>query len=413
MQSALEQTAVGGYEITLPALHEAQKVVASSNSRFIVLSAGRRWGKTKLGVWLCLKYAWQGKRAWWIAPSYSMTNEAWADLRSIGIEYGVQVKEAERTIITATGGSVQVRSADDPMKLRGAGLDFVVLDECAFMKPQTWSEVIRPALTEKKGSALFISTPKGYNWFEKIYSEANQLENWERFTYPTISNPIIDPEELEHAKKEIGSFLFSQEYEAQFIEATGGLFKADWFKFYSVEQFGKKIKYRLSKDRTVKLKDCRRVATVDLATSTKQTADFTVVTSVAITPNNEMIVLDVDQQRLEAPDIIPLLERKVEQYDLQYIGVEKAGYQLAFIQMAKRQGLNIRELRADRDKVSRAYPLVAKMESGDIYFPKNAMWLGNVQTELLRFPEAEHDDIVDSLAYAVLEMKRRKTLKAW
>lgn len=413
MQSALEQTAVGGYEITLPALHEAQKVVASSNSRFIVLSAGRRWGKTKLGVWLCLKYAWQGKRAWWIAPSYSMTNEAWADLRSIGIEYGVQVKEAERTIITATGGSVQVRSADDPMKLRGAGLDFVVLDECAFMKPQTWSEVIRPALTEKKGSALFISTPKGYNWFEKIYSEANQLENWERFTYPTISNPIIDPEELEHAKKEIGSFLYSQEYEAQFIEATGGLFKADWFKFYSVEQFGKKIKYRLSKDRTVKLKDCRRVATVDLATSTKQTADFTVVTSVAITPNNEMIVLDVDQQRLEAPDIIPLLERKVEQYDLQYIGVEKAGYQLAFIQMAKRQGLNIRELRADRDKVSRAYPLVAKMESGDIYFPKNAMWLGNVQTELLRFPEAEHDDIVDSLAYAVLEMKRRKTLKAW
>lgn len=413
MQSALEQTAVGGYEITLPALHEAQKVVASSDSRFIVLSAGRRWGKTKLGVWLCLKYAWQGKRAWWIAPSYSMTNEAWADLRSIGIEYGVQVKEAERTIITATGGSVQVRSADDPMKLRGAGLDFVVLDECAFMKPQTWSEVIRPALTEKKGSALFISTPKGYNWFEKIYSEANQLENWERFTYPTISNPIIDSEELEFAKKEIGSFLYSQEYEAQFIEATGGLFKADWFKFYSVEQFGKKVKYRLSKDRTVKLKDCRRVATVDLATSTKQTADYTVITSVAITPNNELIILDIDQQRLEAPDIIPLLEQKVEQYDLQYIGIEKAGYQLAFIQMAKRQGLNIRELKADRDKVSRAYPLVAKMESGDIYFPKNAMWISNVQSELLRFPEAEHDDIVDSLAYAVLETKRRKTLKAW
>jgi predicted phage terminase large subunit-like protein len=81
--------------------------------------------------------------------------------------------------------------------------------------------------------------------------------------------------------------------------------------------------------------------------------------------------------------------------------------------MAKRQGLNIRELKADRDKVSRAYPLVAKMESGDIYFPKNAMWISNVQSELLRFPEAEHDDIVDSLAYAVLETKRRKTLKAW
>ena len=122
------------------------------------------------------------------------------------------------------------------MKLRGAGLDFVVLDECAFMKPQTWAEVIRPALTEKKGSALFISTPKGYNFFEKLYSEANLLDDWVRFTYPTHTNPIIDHKELESAKQEIGSFLFAQEYEAQFIEATGGLFKADWFEHYSIEE---------------------------------------------------------------------------------------------------------------------------------------------------------------------------------
>ena len=207
MQSSLDANVSSGLDIELPPLHKAQREVVENMKRFTVLSAGRRWGKTKLGVWLCLKYAWEGKRAWWIAPSYSMTNEAWADLRSIGIEYGVKVKEAERTIITTTGGSVQVRSADDPMKLRGAGLDFVVLDECAFMKPQTWAEVIRPALTEKKGSALFISTPKGYNFFEKLYSEANLLDDWVRFTYPTYTNPIIDPKELESAKQEIGSFF--------------------------------------------------------------------------------------------------------------------------------------------------------------------------------------------------------------
>lgn len=419
MQSSLDSDVLSGLDIQLPPLHSAQMEVVKNMKRFTVLSAGRRWGKTKLGVWLCLKYAWEGKRAWWIAPSYSMTNEAWADLRSIGIEYGIRVKEAERTIVTATGGSVQVRSADDPMKLRGAGLDFVVLDECAFMKPQTWAEVIRPALTEKKGSAFFISTPKGYNFFEKLYSEANMLDDWVRFTYPTITNPIIDPAELEMAKQEIGSFLYAQEYEAQFIEASGGLFKADWFDHYKIqERIGideeknehTEIIYKY-KDKECRLEDCRRYATVDLATSTKQSADFTVITSVAITPEGKILILDIDRRRLEAPDLLPLLQRKVEQFDLAYVGIERAGYQLAFIQMAKREGLVVKSLKADRDKVSRAYPLIARMEAGDIFFPKNSTWFADVQTELLRFPEAEHDDIVDSLAYAVIESKVRKSIK--
>lgn len=419
MQSALDNDVLSGLDIQLPPLHSAQMEVVKNMKRFTVLSAGRRWGKTKLGVWLCLKYAWEGKRAWWIAPSYSMTNEAWADLRSIGIEYGIKVKEAERTIVTATGGSVQVRSADDPMKLRGAGLDFVVLDECAFMKPQTWAEVIRPALTEKKGSAFFISTPKGYNFFEKLYAEANMLDDWVRFTYPTITNPIIDPAELEMAKQEIGSFLYAQEYEAQFIEASGGLFKADWFDHYKIEERigideekneNTEIIYKY-KDKECRLEDCRRYATVDLATSTKQSADFTVITSVAITPEGKILILDIDRRRLEAPDLLPLLQRKVEQFDLAYVGIERAGYQLAFIQMAKREGLVVKSLKADRDKVSRAYPLIARMEAGDIFFPKNSTWFADVQTELLRFPEAEHDDIVDSLAYAVIESKVRKSIK--
>jgi len=419
MQSSLDSDVLSGLDIQLPPLHSAQMEVVKNMKRFTVLSAGRRWGKTKLGVWLCLKYAWEGKRAWWIAPSYSMTNEAWADLRSIGIEYGIRVKEAERTIVTATGGSVQVRSADDPMKLRGAGLDFVVLDECAFMKPQTWAEVIRPALTEKKGSAFFISTPKGYNFFEKLYSEANILDDWVRFTYPTITNPIIDPAELEMAKQEIGSFLYAQEYEAQFIEASGGLFKADWFDHYKIEERigideekneNREIIYKY-KDKECRLEDCRRYATVDLATSTKQSADFTVITSVAITPEGKILILDIDRRRLEAPDLLPLLQRKVEQFDLAYVGIERAGYQLAFIQMAKREGLVVKSLKADRDKVSRAYPLIARMEAGDIFFPKNSTWFADVQTELLRFPEAEHDDIVDSLAYAAIESKVRKSIK--
>ena len=210
------------YKVKLPQLHEGQTDVAMSNARFKVLAAGRRWGKTRLGVWLCLEQAWKGGRSWWIAPTYSMALEGWKDLRNIGIEHGTIIKESEKTIITPLGGMVSIKSADNPDRLRGAGLDFVVLDECAFMKENTWAEVVRPTLTERQGGALFISTPKGYNWFEKLYHEAENREDWARWQIPTSSNPYVPKSELEIAKKEIGSYLYSQEYLAEFVELTGG-----------------------------------------------------------------------------------------------------------------------------------------------------------------------------------------------
>ena len=125
-----------------------------------------------------------------------------------------------------------VRTADNPDRLRGAGLDFIVLDECAYIKEETWKEVLRPTLTERQGGALFISTPRGYNWFSRIFDEAENQDDWERWQKPTNTNPLVPLDELDIAKKEIGSFLYSQEYEAQFIEQTGGLFKPEWFKYY-------------------------------------------------------------------------------------------------------------------------------------------------------------------------------------
>ena len=118
------------YKVTLPQLHAGQKQVAESNARFKVLSAGRRWGKTRLGVWLCLEKAWKGGRAWWIAPTYAMALEGWKDLRNIGIEYGTIIKESEKTVIMPTGGSVSIRSADNPDRLRGARRTDLFINEC-------------------------------------------------------------------------------------------------------------------------------------------------------------------------------------------------------------------------------------------------------------------------------------------
>jgi predicted phage terminase large subunit-like protein len=406
------------YNVTLPNLHKGQRQVAESNARFKVLSAGRRWGKTRLGVWLCLEKAWQGGRAWWVAPTYAMALEGWKDLRNIGIEHGTVIKESEKTIITPTGGMVSIRSADNPDRLRGAGLDFVVLDECAFMKENTWAEVIRPTLTERQGGALFISTPKGFNWFEKIYHDSENYDDWERWQLPTKTNPYVPLEELDIAKREIGSYLYSQEYLAEFVELTGGMFQTNWFKRFKTKEvtelndndYYETNEYYITENETVRKDAVSRYATVDLATSTKEQADYTVVTIAGITPKNNILIFEIYRKRLEAPDIIPVLKNFLQEYNLDYIGIEKAGYQLALIQIARREGLPIRELKADRDKISRAMPLSARMEQGQVYFQENALWFDELEREMLQFPEGEHDDQVDSLAYAILESQR---LKKW
>ena len=422
METELSNSNIKQYKVTLPQLHEGQLEVAYSNARFKVLSAGRRWGKTRLGVWLCLEQAWRGKRSWWIAPTYSMALEGWKDLRNIGVEYGTVVKEGEKSIITPTGGMVSIKSADNPDRLRGAGLDFVVLDECAFMKENVWGEVVRPTLTERRGGALFISTPKGYNWFEKLFNNAQDLDDWERWQLPTTTNPFVPLDELQVARKEIGSFLYSQEYEAQFIEQAGGLFDPSWFKYYTqnnrniyneygYEENEKYIRYNNSE---VSVNDLRILTSVDLATSTKESADYTVITTIGVSKDQTVFVLDVIRARLEAPEVLKTLQQTYNKWTPEIIGIERAGYQLAFIQMARSQtNLPIRELRADKDKYSRALPLSAKMEQGKVFFDKQSVWYLDLEREMLQFPAGEHDDQVDSLAYCILQLARRNRFEAY
>lgn len=416
----MEQT-TSKLKIKLPSLHKGQIDVAKSNARFKVLSAGRRWGKTRLGVWLCLATAMRGGRAWWVAPTYAMALEGWKDLRVIGARYGMIVKESEKTLITQTGGMVSVRSADNPDRLRGAGLDFIVLDECAFMKEQTWKEVLRPTLTERQGGALFISTPKGYNWFQRLYEDAENLDDWETWQLPTTTNPFVPISELEIAKKEIGSFLYSQEYEAQFVEATGGIIKPQWFAHYKriiKQEYDQKgyqinVEYYQLGERLLKADDLSIFTTVDLATSTNENADYTVIMTCGKTEEDDLLVLDVVRQRIEAPDIVPALQNNLQNYQPAFIAIERAGFQLSLIQIAMRSGLPVRELKADKDKVSRALPLSARMEAGKVWFDRQSMWYSNLERELLQFPAGEHDDQVDALAYAVLQSVRQGKYKAY
>lgn len=168
-----------------------------------------------------------GGRAWWVAPSYKMAAVGWRIIHELGAQVDAGISKVNRMITLPTGGTVQVRSADDPDSLRGEGLDFVVLDECGFMKEDAWTHALRPALSDRQGSAMFISTPKGRNFFWRLYQNGLDEHDaeWASWHFPTSDNPYILDAEIEAAKGGLPERIFRQEYLAEFLEDAGGVFR--------------------------------------------------------------------------------------------------------------------------------------------------------------------------------------------
>lgn len=214
--------------LTMPTLHRGQRAIAASTARFRVLACGRRWGKTRLGALLCVRTALERGRAWWVAPSYKMAAVGWRLIRQLAQQIpGAEIRQGDQLATMPGGGSVQVRSADDPQALRGEGLDFVVLDECAFIAEATWTEALRPALSDRHGGALFISTPKGRNWFWRLWQSGSQAGDgeWQAWCFATSDNPYIDAGEIAAARQTLPERVFRQEYLAEFIDDAGGVFR--------------------------------------------------------------------------------------------------------------------------------------------------------------------------------------------
>lgn len=218
-------------EVTLPPLHEAQLAIDEHPARFKVVNCGRRFGKTALGVRAAIRVAVDGGFAWWVAPTYPIAGIGWDVLKHYARQFPdgmCSVKEADRLVTFPGGGAVQVKSADNPDSLRGRGLDYVVLDEAAYIPERAWTEALRPALSDRKGGALFISTPSGRNWFYRLYMrgmDGGLWGEWASFCFPTSANPYIDALEIEAARLELPAEVFAQEYEAAFTDDAGMVFR--------------------------------------------------------------------------------------------------------------------------------------------------------------------------------------------
>jgi len=209
-------------------LRPAQGEVFSAKNRFRVLVAGRRFGKSYLSCIELFTKALErpGETFFYCAPTYRMAKDiAWKTLKKIIPKAYIRSKnETDLRLDLVNDSTIELKGTENAMALRGRSLAGVVLDEAAFMDAEVWFEVIRPALADKQGWALFISTPDGTaSWFYDLwcYCEDDPTTEWRRWCYTTIEGGNVPADEVEAARAQLDPRTFRQEFEASFENLTG------------------------------------------------------------------------------------------------------------------------------------------------------------------------------------------------
>jgi len=206
-------------------------------ARFFVMVCGRRFGKTTSSAMEATYYASQpNKKIWLVGLSYDkadlMFREVWQKMvigRANDIE---RASEKERFIKFKWGTTVEAKSADNPDSLVGEGLDLLIMDEVAKMKRKIWDMYLSPTLSDRKGKAIFITTPEGFNWIYDLFLLGKEDDLWESHQAPTWDNDVVFPDGkqdqfLVERKRNMSKELYEQEYGAMFTSFEGRVYPFD------------------------------------------------------------------------------------------------------------------------------------------------------------------------------------------
>jgi hypothetical protein len=209
---------------------EILQAILAGTEKFYVVSVGRQFGKSLMGMNLLLYWAINMKpcQILWVSPVYSQTSKVQKELMSaIGNSGIVQnCNFSDNYIRLKTGSEIIFRSAERYDNVRGWTFDYAVIDEAGFIKQEAWQEAIRPTLAVKGKKVLFLSTPKGKNWFYDLYQLglSNDHPNYKSFKGSSYDSPFMSHEELEDARKTLPESVFKQEYMAEFLDSGGEVF---------------------------------------------------------------------------------------------------------------------------------------------------------------------------------------------
>ena len=214
-----------------------QRIVRQSSARFKIIVAGRRAGKTlfvakdpKVGL---VNYVFKkNQKIWIVAPSYDLAERVWEEAVHMfytdlaPLRKSVSNSRGRQKITTVLGTTIEAKSADDPHSLIGKGLDFLICDEAALIDKKAWEESLRPSLIDRKGKAIFISTPKRKNWFYNLYLKGQRHDNeYSSWHFTSYDNEYVDKDELDKIASEMSELEYKQEIMADFLESFGQFFR--------------------------------------------------------------------------------------------------------------------------------------------------------------------------------------------
>jgi phage terminase large subunit-like protein len=390
-------------DLNFPLLPWQQDVFADK-TRFKVIAAGRRCGKSRLAATTLIIEALKcpaGSAVLYVSPTMGQSRQIiWDLLLEIGREVisGSHVNNLDITMIN--GARIYVRGADRPDTLRGVSLTYAVLDEVADIKPEAWEQVIRASLSDKKGRCMMIGTPKGRNWFYDMFNLGKEGTDpeWKSWHFTTQDNPLIDPTEIESAKKTLSSFAFKQEYLASFDNAGSDVFKEDWIKYGVEPEYGS---YFIAID----LAGFEEVA--KQAANAKKRLDESAIAVVKVTDDGKWFVKEIDHGRWDIRETAAKILMKMRDYRPISVGIERGALKNAVLpylsDLMRKNNVysHIVDLtHGNRKKTDRIiWSLQGRFEHGRIVLNSEEDW-DDFTDQLLMFPaNGVHDDLPDALSY--------------
>ena len=380
-----------------------QQEVWNDETRFKIVAAGRRTGKSRLAAWMLILRALQTEKGhvFYVAPTQGQARDImWQTLLELGNPVIVNSHINNLQLKLVNGATISLKGADRPETMRGVSLRFLVLDEYADMKPEVFEQILRPALADQKGDALFIGTPMGRNHFYDLYQygELGDDPTYKTWHFTSYSNPLLDSEEIDVAKKSMSSYAFRQEFMASFEARGSEMFKEDWVKF----------------DEPNKDEEGDYYISIDLAgfeeVNKKRTKNSNLdETAIAIVKVNTdgWFVENIIHGRWELSETARKIFEVVRDYSPIRVGIEKGIARQAVMSpltdlMKRNQRFfTVEELtHGNKKKTDRVmWALQGRFENGYITLNKGE-WNSRFLDQLFQFPDPlTHDDLVDALAY--------------
>jgi predicted phage terminase large subunit-like protein len=379
-----------------------QQEVWADDTRFKIVAAGRRTGKSRLAAWLLIVNALQTERGqvFYVAPTQGQARDImWQTLLELGnpVITGSHINNLQIKLVN--GATISLKGADRPETMRGVSLKFLVLDEYADMKPDVFEQILRPALADQKGCAMFIGTPMGRNHFYELYKYADlgDDETYKAWHFTSYDNPILDPNEIDTAKKSMSSYAFRQEFMASFEARGSEMFKEDWVKFdeEGIDEGDYYIAIDLAGFEEVNKKRTKNAK-----------LDETAIAVVKVNPNG-WYVENIIHGRWTLDETAAKIFQAVRDYKPVSVGIEKGIAKQAvmspLLDLQRRYGtfFRVEELtHGNKKKTDRVmWALQGRFENGFVTLSRGE-WNTRFLDQLFQFPDPlTHDDLVDALAY--------------